>query len=351
MRTIWQKALAAALCGALLASCLSGCGGGAAKTEITVCNWGDYMDEDTIADFEAETGIHVNLVSFTDNESLYATLKSGSAAYDVICPSDYMVSRMIAEDMLAPIHKENLPNLAYLDEDFLSGLDYDPEGVYSVPYLWGVVGLIYNTTMVEEAPTSWDILWDESLAGQILMFDNSRDAIGIALKLLGYSYNTTDPGEIQAAVDKLIEQKPLVQAYVMDQIFDKLEAGEAAVGPYYAGDAVVMMAENPDLACVYPEEGSNYFIDAWCIPKNAPDQESAEAFINYMCRPEVMAANAAYDTYAPPSTAARALMEELGESELVFPPETVRQRCEIYQNLPQDALDLDDSEWLRLKAS
>ena len=332
---------------------LSACGGGsAAKGSVNVANWGDFIEEDTVKAFEKETGIKVNYTTYSDNESLYSTLKSGSTDYDVICPSDYMIARLIEEDMLEPLDTSQLPNLANLDPEFRSGLEYDPEGAYSVPYLWGVVGLIYNTTMLDKAPDSWNVLWDESLAGNILMFDNSRDAMGIALKSLGYSYNTTDEAQIKEAVDKLIAQKPLVQAYVMDQIFDKLEAGEAAVGPYYAGDAVVMIRENPDLACVYPKEGSNYYIDSWCIPKGSQNQENALAFINYMCDVDVMAANANYNTYAPPSTAAREAMEEdLRESELVFAPEDVKEKSEIYTNLPQDTLDLYDAQWLRLKAA
>lgn len=332
---------------------LTACGGNQASAgEVNVCNWGDYIDQDTVDAFEEETGIKVNYSTYSDNESLYSLLKNGSTDYDVICPSDYMISRLIAEDMLEPINFDNVPNIANLDEEFRSGMTYDPEGAYSVPYLWGVVGIIYNTKLLDYTPTSWDVLWDEDLAGQILMFDNSRDAIGIALKRLGYSYNTTNPDEITQAVDLLIEQKPLVQAYVMDQIFDKLEAGEAAVGPYYAGDAVVMMEENPDLNCVYPEEGSNYYVDAWCIPKGAANKENAEAFINYMCNTEVMAANATYDTYAPPSSAARELLDDdLRSNELLYAPDDVRQRCEIYSNLPQDILDLYDSEWIRLKAA
>lgn len=333
--------------------CLCACGGkSASKGSVNVANWGDYIDEETVSAFEKETGIKVNYSTYSDNESLYSTLKSGSTSYDVICPSDYMVARLIQEDMLAPLDEEQIPNLKNVDAEFRSGMDYDPEGTYSVPYLLGVVGLIYNTKMLDKAPDSWEILWDKNLAGNILMFDNSRDAMGIALKLLGYSYNTTNPDEIHAAVDKLIEQKPLVQAYVMDQIFDKLEAGEAAVGPYYAGDAVVMMRENPDLACVYPKEGSNYYVDAWCIPKSAGNKENAEAFINYMCEIDSMAANADYNTYAPPSAAARAEMEdELQDSELVFAPDEVREKAEVYTNLPQETLDLYDSEWLRLKSA
>lgn len=339
----------------ILALCtgLAACGSGSGSNgEVNVANWGDYIDEDTVDSFEEETGIKVNYSTYSDNESLYSTLKNGSASYDVICPSDYMIARMISEDLLDPIDFNNVPNLENLDEEFRSGMEYDPEGAYSIPYLWGVVGLIYNTTMLDYTPTSWDVLWDESLSGQILMFDNSRDAIGIALKSLGYSYNTTNEAEITAAVDKLIQQKPLVQAYVMDQIFDKLEAGEAAVGPYYAGDAVVMMEENPDLACVYPEEGSNYYVDAWCVPKGASNKENAEAFINYMCSVEAMAANATYNTYAPPSSVAREeLGDDLADSELVYAPQDVRDRCETYINLPQEILDLYDSEWIRLKAA
>ncbi len=337
---------------ALTCAVLTGCGSGSSNGEVNVANWGDYIDEDTIDAFEEETGIKVNYSTYSDNESLYSTLKNGSTDYDVIVPSDYMIARLIEEDMLEEIDFDNVPNAANLDGEFLSGLDYDPEGTYSVPYLWGVVGLIYNTTMLDYTPTSWDVLWDESLSGQILMFDNSRDAIGIALKLLGYSYNTTSEDEITQAVDKLIEQKPLVQAYVMDQIFDKMEAGEAAVAPYYAGDAVVMMRENPDLACIYPEEGSNYYIDAWCIPKGAANKENAEIFINYMCQTEVMAANATYCTYAPPSSAARELLgDDLADNELVYAPNEVRELCEIYTNLPQTVLDLYDQQWIRLKAA
>lgn len=332
---------------------LAGCGSKSASAgEVNVCNWGDYIDEDTVAEFEEETGIKVNYSTYSDNESLYSTLKNGSTDYDVICPSDYMISRLISEDMLEELDFGNIPNIENLDEEFRSGLEYDPEGAYSVPYLWGVVGIIYNTTMLDYVPTSWDVLWDEALAGQILMFDNSRDAIGIALKSLGYSYNTTNADEIKAAVDKLIAQKPLVQAYVMDQIFDKLEAGEAIVGPYYAGDAVVMMEDNPDLACIYPDEGSNYYVDAWCVPKGASHKENAEAFINFMCEKEIMAANATYDTYAPPSSAARELLDEdLRDNDLLYAPDDVRAKCEIYKNLPQETLDLYDAEWIRMKAA
>ncbi|MCD7917097.1 MAG: spermidine/putrescine ABC transporter substrate-binding protein, partial [Clostridiales bacterium] len=314
-------------------------------------NWGEYLDEDLLDQFEEETGIKVNYSTYSDNESLYATLKNGSGGYDVIIPSDYMIARMIEEDMLLELDFDQVPNYEYIDEDYKDS-EYDPDNAYSVPYMWGVVGVVYNTTMVDYEPTSWDILWDEDLSGEILMFDNSRDAIGIALKLLGYSYNTTNEDEIVEAVDKLIEQKPLVQAYVMDQIFDKMEAGEAAVGPYYAGDAITMMEENPDLSFFIPEEGTNYYVDAMCIPKDAGNVENALAFINFMCDPESSAANAEYIYYSTPESAAKELLsDELKNSDIAYPSQDVMNLTEVYTNLPQTILDLYDSEWLRLKAS
>ncbi|MCD7844029.1 MAG: spermidine/putrescine ABC transporter substrate-binding protein [Clostridiales bacterium] len=347
-----KKAFLFALSLSLLLS-LTACGGGSTATngEVNVYNWGEYIDEDLLEEFEEETGIKVNYTTFSDNESMYSTLKNGSAEYDVIIPSDYMISRLIEEDMLETIDFDNVPNFANIDDEY-KNLDYDPTNEYSVPYMWGVVGIVYNTTMVDYTPTSWDVLWDEDLSGQILMFDNSRDAIGIALKSLGYSYNTTDEAEIVEAVDKLIEQKPLVQAYVMDQIFDKMEAGEAAVGPYYAGDAITMISENPDLAFVFPEEGSNYYVDAMCIPKGAANKENAEAFINFMCEPEVMAANAEEIYYSTPSSAAKELLEdELKDSDIAYPSQEVMDKAEVYVNLPQTVLDLYDEEWIRLKAA
>ncbi|MCD7919515.1 MAG: spermidine/putrescine ABC transporter substrate-binding protein [Clostridiales bacterium] len=341
--------------GTALALCLplTACGSAGTESngEVNVYNWGEYLDEDLLDQFEEETGIKVNYSTYSDNESLYATLKNGSGGYDVIIPSDYMISRMIEEDMLLELDFDQIPNYEYIDEDY-KDLEYDPDNAYSVPYMWGVVGVVYNTTMVDYEPTSWDILWDEDLSGEILMFDNSRDAIGIALKLLGYSYNTTNEDEIVEAVDKLIEQKPLVQAYVMDQIFDKMEAGEAAVGPYYAGDAITMMEENPDLSFFIPEEGTNYYVDAMCIPKDADNVENALAFINFMCDPESSAANAEYIYYSTPeSTAKELLSDELKNNDIAYPAQDVMSLTEVYTNLPQDILDLYDSEWLRLKAS
>lgn len=329
---------------------LTSCGSSAPNGEVNVYNWGEYIDEDLLKKFTEETGIKVNYDTYADNESLYSMLSSGSANYDVIIPSDYMISRMINEDMLEQLDFDNIPNFQYIDDAY-KGLEYDPDNLYSVAYTWGTVGIIYNTTMVDYVPDSWSVLWDENLSGQILMFNNSRDALGIALKYLGYSQNTTDPAQITEATDLLIEQKPLVQAYVMDQIFDKLEGGEAAVGPYYAGDAITMIEENPDLAFVVPKEGTNLFVDAMCVPKGAQNKENAEAFINFMCDPENMAQNIEYIAYSSPSTAARELLsDDLKNSEICYPDEALLANTDTFINLPQDTLDLYDSEWVRLMA-
>ena len=340
----------AALSTLFLTGCSNG-GGNTSNGEVTVYNWGEYIDESLLEQFEEETGIHVNYKLYPDNETLYSTLQSSVGEYDVIIPSDYMVARLIDEGMLEKINFDNIPNFANISDSYRN-LDYDPTNEYSVPYTWGTVGLIYNTTMVDGAPTSWDVMWDPQYKGQILMFDNSRDAIGIALKKLGYSFNTTDEAQIKEAVDLLIEQAPLVQAYVMDQIFDKLEVGEAAMGPYYAGDAITMIESNPDLAFVIPEEGSNLFVDAMCIPKNAPNKENAEAFINFMCSDEAAAANCDYIGYSTPSESAKALLDpELASNPIAYPSEETLERCETFINLPENILELYDSEWLRLKCA
>ena len=335
--------------------CLSACGGGESAVEskgvVNVYNWGEYIDEDIFEQFQIETGIKVNYTTYSDNESMYAALMSGAADYDVIIPSDYMISRLISEDALEKLNFDNIPNFANIDAEYRNR-EYDPENAYSVPYMWGVVGVVYNKTMVSGTPDSWEVLWDQNLAGQILMFDNSRDALAIALSRKGYSLNTTHGQELSDALSLLEEQKPLVQAYVMDQIFDKMEAGEAAVGPYYAGDAVTMMEENPDLGFFFPKEGSNYYVDAMCIPKGAANKENAEAFINFMCEPEIMKANAEVTNYSLPSSAGRALLDEdMRDNPYIYPDESVLKNTEIFVNLPQDTLELYDKLWMDLKAS
>ena len=271
---------------------------------INVYNWGQYISDgtddslDVIAAFEkAYPNIKVNYMTFDSNESMYAKIKSGGASYDVVVPSDYMVGKLIQEDMLAPLDYKNIPNAAKINPGY-RGLEYDPTDTYSVPYTWGIVGLIYNTTLVEELPTSWADMWDPQYTGSIPMFNNSRDAVAIAAKKLGLSMNPSSVEEVEQCMTELKNQKNMVQAYVMDEIFDKMAGGEAALAPYYAGDAITMIQDNPDLAFVFPKEGSNLYVDAMCIPKNCKNKEAAEIFINYMCETDVAAANCDYTGYS-----------------------------------------------------
>ncbi|MCI8479162.1 MAG: spermidine/putrescine ABC transporter substrate-binding protein [Oscillospiraceae bacterium] len=344
-----KRTLAVFLTAALLAAALPGCGG--SKNVVNVYNWGEYIDMSVLEDFEAQTGIQVNYQTFDNNESMYSLLSSGGSSYDVIIPSDYMISRMIEEDMLEPLDFDQIPNFEDIDPA-LKNPEYDPTNAYSVPYMWGTVGIIYNTEKVSSPVDSWDILFDPDYAGQILMFDNSRDAIGIALKSLGYSYNTTDETQITQAVDLLVEEKPLVQSYVMDQIFDKLEGGEAAVGPYYAGDYITMVENNPALAFCLPKEGSNLFVDAMCIPKGAQNKGNAETFINFMCSTEVGIKNCTEIGYSTPLLSVKeALPDEIKNNPVAYPSAEVLAGCETFTNLPENILMLYDSEWTRLKTT
>ncbi|HJC00283.1 MAG TPA: spermidine/putrescine ABC transporter substrate-binding protein [Candidatus Flavonifractor merdavium] len=353
-----KKSLALLSAAALTLGALSGCGGtqsgtaddpGAAdKGVVNVYNWGVYIDESVLEDFTAETGIKVVYDTFESNEAMYGVLKNEGASYDVVIPSDYMISRMIEEDMLEPLNFDNIPNFEDVDPA-LKNPDYDPENLYSVPYMWGLLGVIYNTTMVEETPSSWDIMFDENYAGQILMFNNSRDAIGVALKQLGYSYNTTDENQIKEAVDLLIQQKPLVQSYVMDDIFEKMQSGSAAIGAYYYGDFLTMQEVNPDLAFCLPEEGTNLYVDAMCIPKNAENKENAEIFINYMCSTQAGLKNCEEIWYSSPLLSVREELDpEVSGDPYAYPDESILAQCESFKNLPADTLALYDSEWTRL---
>ena len=320
--------------------------------EVNVYNWGEYIDESVLEDFEEATGIHVNYQMYDSNETMYSMIAGGGTDYDVVIPSDYMIARMIEEDMLEPLNFDNIPNFADIDPE-LKNPEYDPENLYSVPYMWGLMGVIYNTTMVDEADLgSWDLLWNEKYAGDIVMIDNSRDAIGIALKRLGYSYNTTDPAQITEAVDTLIAQKPILQGYVMDEVFGKMEGANAAIGTYYYGDYLTMLENNPDLGFYIPEEGTNIYVDAMCILKSAPNKENAEAFINYMCSTEAGLKNCEEIWYSTPLMSVREELDpEVSSDPLAYPDETIMAQCESYAGLPQNILDLYDSEWTRLKSA
>ena len=316
------------------------------KIVLNVYNWGMNMADgtdgtmDLIAEFEKRyPHIDVRMSEYESNEVLYTKLSGGGITVDVIIPSDYLIDRMIAEDMLLELNFDNIPNFdKYVDEQFKNP-DYDPENKYSVPYTWGTLGILYNTKYVDEADvTGWELMWNEKYAGKILMIDNSRDAFGIAQYLLGYDVNTTDPAELQACADKLAEQRPLVQQYVMDQIYSTMENEEAYIAAYYAGDCMLMMEENPDLAFYLPEhQGYNLFTDAMCIPKCAQEKEAAELFINFMCDPEISGANMDYICYASPISDAKEFMEDyLAESEIVYPDANVLEKGSAYAYLTEE---------------
>ncbi len=348
-----KKIISLLLVTLMTAAIFAGCGGKSDYIgEINVCNWGEYIDESLLSDFEAKTKIKVNYSTFTSNETLYSVLKNGGSEYDVIIPSDYMIARLINEDMLEPLNFDNIPNYSLVGDQY-KNLEYDPEGKYSVGYTWGTVVLIYNSEMVDEDITSWGAMFDEKYSGEILMFDNPRDAIGIALEYLGYSLNTTDKAELDEAYALLAKQKPLVQAYVMDQIFDKLESGEAAIGPYYAGDYLTMLENNENLKCVIPEEGSNSFVDAMCVPKGSKNKELAESFINFMCSTEACLKNMDFIGYTSVNVEAQqqyaADLDELSK-EVMFPSDDKLKNNEVFTNLPQETLDYYDELWVKLKS-
>ncbi len=321
---------------------------------INVYSWGEYIANgtdgsmDVNAEFTARTGIKVNYTTFDSNESLYSKLVGGGADYDVIVPSDYMVSRLINEDMLLPLDFENIPNYQYIDGQFRSP-GYDPENRYSVPYTWGVVGVFYNTQYIDSVE-SWESLWDDEYAGKILMFDNPRDSFAIAQFMLGQDVNTTDLEDWRAAADLLKDQKPLVQAYVMDQIFDKMESGEAWIAPYYAGDAAILVDNSEDIDFAVPKEGTNFFVDAMCVPKTASHKREAEEYINFLCDPEIAGANMDYVGYSTPETAAKEYLDpEVAESPLHYPSEETLSRTQIFVNLPEDTSREVDRLWAEVK--
>lgn len=335
-------------------------GATSSRPVVNVCSWGEYIDTDLISQFEEETGIRVNYQTVESNETLYSLLKSGGADYDVVVPSDYMIAKLISEDMLEELDYDNIPNFQLIDERFRH-LSYDPENIYTVPYTWGTLGIIYNTAMVDEEITSWGALYDDKYAGNVLLINNSRDALGSALLYLGYSVNTTDENEIREAF-ALIEdanRRGVFQGKVMDEVFQKMEGGNAAIATYYAGDFLTMAENNPDLAFVVPEEGSNWFVDAMCVLKDAPHKKEAEMWINFIASTNANLANMDFIWYASPNKEALELYpayyeelygEELDQEtyEIMAAPAEVLDRCEVYENLPWDVQQLYSKLWVEL---
>lgn len=322
--------------------------------KLVVYNWGEYIDPEVLTIFEEETGINVVYEEFETNEILYPKVSSGAIAYDVVCPSDYMIQRMIENDLLTEINFDNIPNIKNIGKQYMEqSRQFDPENKYSVPYCWGTVGILYNKTMVDEPVNSWSILWDPKYKDNILMQDSVRDTFGATLKYLGYSLNSTDLDELTEAKNLLIEQKPLVQAYVIDQVRDKMIGNEAALGVIYSGEAIYTQKENPNLEYVIPKEGSNIWIDSWVIPKNAEHKENAEKFINFLCRPDIALMNFEYITYSTPNEAARELIEDesIRNSEIAFPDLSKYDNLETFQYLGTEADQVYGDLWNKVKSS
>ena len=357
--------MAVAAVAALSAVTMSGCGKSAEKAggagEVYVYNWGEYIDEDVIAQFKEETGIDVIYDMFETNEEMYPVIEAGGVKYDAVCPSDYMIQKMIENQMLAEINFDNIPNIKEIDPKYMDmSKSFDPDNKYSVPYCWGTVGILYNTSMVapEDAPTKWSDLWDEKFKDNILMQDSVRDAFMVALKSLGYSMNTTNEAEIAEARDLLIKQKPLVQAYVIDQVRDKMIGGEAAMGVIYSGEMLYIQQEVADLGLDYsleyviPEEGTNLWLDSWVIPANAPNKENAEKWINFLCRPDIAKKNFEYITYPTPNKGAFDLLDaDLQNNKAVFPDTDSLKNCEVFQYLGTDVDSFYNEYWKEVKSN
>ncbi|NLY72252.1 MAG: spermidine/putrescine ABC transporter substrate-binding protein [Tissierellia bacterium] len=326
---------------------LSGCSNKDGREELNLYNWGDYIDTELLRKFEDETGIRVIYSNYNTNEDMYVKLKSGGTNYDLVIPSDYMIERLIKEDMLRKINWDNVPNRIYVDEDYLYH-SYDPNQEYSIPFFWGTLGIIYNTNLVDEEVDSWGILFEEKYKRNIIMMDTSRDSLGVALSYLGYSMNSVDLKEMEEARDLLIKQYPLVYAYLVDQTRDVMINGEAALGLIYSGDALDALSNNEDLAYVIPKEGSNLWFDSMVIPASSKNPENAEAFINFMLRPENAAQNSDYIYYSIPSSEGRALSdEEIRDSEVAY-PNLSDYKFEIFHD-PGPYIKLYDNLWQDVK--
>ncbi len=342
------KLLAGFLAMVILLSILVGCSPGKKET-LTVYNWAEYIDESVLRQFEKEYGVKVIYETFSTNEDMYVKLKSGGANYDVVFPSDYMIERMIKEDMLAKIDMSNIDNYKYIDDIFKNS-DFDPNNEYSVPYMWGTLGILYDEKIVTEPVDSWSILWDEKYKGQILMLDSQRDSIGIALKKLGFDLNAKNVRELELAKEELIKQKPLVMAYIVDEVKDMMIGGEAALAVVWSGEAVVIIEEGEDFNYTIPKEGSNVWFDNMVIPKTVKNKELAEEFINFMTRPEIAFKNTNYIGYSTPNTGAMEMLdEEIRNNEAAYPSDEIIRNCEVFLD-PGDFLKEYDRVWTEFKA-
>lgn len=344
-----KKIIALALTSMISVGVLAGCGSKSSAEVLNIYNVGDYIDEDLIPKFEKETGIKVVYEKYDTNEIMYQKIKSGGSKYDLIFPSDYMIEKMIKEDLLQKIDYSNIPNYKNIDEKFKNP-SYDPKDEYSVPYFWGTFGIMYNKTMVSDPIDSWDILWNEKYKQQILMLDSVRDTIGIALMKLGYSQNSINEAELQKAKEELIKQRPLVLAYGNDDIKDRLLGGEGAMGIVYSGDAITLMDEDENLDYAIPKTGTNKWIDAMCIPYNAENKKEAEMFINFMLDAQNAKQNIDYINYSTPNKAAFELLDEdVKNNPVAYPSDDIINKSEFFIDLGEN-IKLYDDLWLEIKS-
>lgn len=330
----------------LMPSALSGCSNSSDSSNIiNVFNCGDYINEDLITKFEEETGYKIQYSTYDTNEIMYSKLKSNSNSYDLVFPSDYMIEKMISENMLEKLDFTNIPNYYHIDNKF-KNLDYDPTNEYSVPYMWGTIGIIYNPEYVQEPVDSFDILWDEKYDKEIIMFNSVRDTMAISLKRLNYSMNSTNHGEISKAADELIIQKPIVKAWFVDQVKDAMINNEAYLSAVWSGDAMYIMSQNPSLKYVVPSSGSNKWFDGMCIPKNAKNKQGAEEFINFLTDPENARENVDYIGYYTPNKETFEMLDE--DVKETYPSDELLDKCEIFRNLDKKTLEYYDDEWIRI---
>ncbi len=335
----------------IFALILSSCKSYKPNEVLYVYNWGEYIDSSVNERFEEEYGIKVIYDEYDNNESMYATLKNGAAKYDIVFPSDYMVARLIREDMVEPLNFENIPNYKHIMNRF-KGLDYDPQQMYSVPYMWGVIGLLYNSKYVDSPPSSWQALWDTQYKGKVLMYNNSRDALGIALIKDGQSVNTEDKTVLKTAGEQVVKLKSNLQAFVSDEIFTRMESGSAYLAPAYGGDALAMMEENPDLSYTIPREGTNLFVDAMCVVKGSKNKEAAEKYINFLCREDIAALNRDEICYSTPHQQVFDNLDDETKNELLaYPTDDMLDKTQVYSDLSPQSLDYYTDLWIDIKNS
>lgn len=336
-----------------IAALLSGCSSKKSENTLTILNYGKYIEPEVIEMFEEETGIKVDYEEYITPENMYTKYKAGAIDYDLICTSDYMVEKLIKEGQVLEMNYDNIPLSKNLDDTYFTfSRSFDPENKYSLPYFFGTVGILYNTELVDESKVdSWDILWDEDYSGQIIMPDSVRDAFMVSLKMLGYSINTTDEAQLREAQSLLLEQKPLIYSYLVDEAQDEMIAENAAMAVVYSGEAGFAMEFNDNLAFSVPKEGSNMWIDSWFIPKTCTNQENAEKFLNFLCREDIAMMNFDYVYYATPNNeVVGQLDKELQENTTIFPPKETLDNCEVLKSLDDTTTALYSELWLELKA-